>query len=156
VRSAKELGCHPAHELKVSDHQPGDPHQNVPERWRVAACGEEYTCASFLMNTGAPAHTECKEAARATARRPAATDAERKKLAARLKRASIQYVTDTTTCKSDRIRVTGKLVEGSAQIYVLRACGKTFRCLTLGAGSEIESPTTCEEMDDGKKPPTLR
>ena len=151
MQSAKELECRPAEALKVSRHTPGNPRQNVPERWEVAGSGGEFRCSSYLLTSGAPAHTECTELRREPAK-PRVTDAARRKLAARLERASVQRIVETTRCKADQITITGRLVEGSAQIYLLRACGQAYRCLTLGAGSDVERPTRCEELTDDKQP----
>jgi len=146
VRSAEKLGCRPARELKVSGHQLGDPRQNLPERWNVAGCGGDYNCSSFLMTTGRPAHTKCVEAQRSVASRRGKTDAELREISTRLRRTSAQHVADMTRCSLDRIQITGKMVEGTAHIYMVSACGQTYRCLTLGAGSKQESPTQCEEL----------
>lgn len=143
LRSAKQLGCRPAYKLKVSGHTPGDPRQNQPERWEVVGCGVAYRCSSFLMNTGQPAHTECLEPRREVARRQ--TGAQRSQLSVRLKRASAEEVAEISGCAPDQVQVKGELVQGTAYIHMLRACGAGYRCLTLAAGREQES-TSCEEL----------
>ena len=146
LRSARHLGCNPAHTLKVSEQTPGDPRQNKPQRWRVAGCGAAYSCSSFLMATGGPAHTECVEARTAPAGPVGLTEAQRRQISARLKRAAVQQVADTAGCDPKQVRIKGELVQGTAYIHMVQACGRSFRCLTLGAGSLRESATECDAL----------
>jgi hypothetical protein len=146
TRSARQLGCTPAYKLKVSGQTLGDPRQNKPERWSVTGCGVAYRCSSFLMATGEPAHTECVEARSAAARRVGLTEAQRRQISARLKRAAIQQAADTSGCAPARVRIKGELVQGTAYIHMVQACGRSFRCLTLGAGSLRESATECDAL----------
>lgn len=146
LRSAKQLGCTPAHKLKVSEHTPGDPRQNQPERWGVAGCGVAYRCSSFLMVSGEPANTECVEARRAKTPRRGMSADQRRQVSIRLKRASVQSVSDVSGCASEQIRIKGEMVQGTAYVHMVQACGQAYRCLTLGAGSLQESPTQCDAL----------
>ncbi len=146
TRSARQLGCTPAHKLKVSGQTPGDPRQNKPQRWSVTGCGVAYSCSSFLMATGEPAHTECVEVQRPRAGRPGLTAAQRLQISSRLKRAAVQQVADTSGCAPAQVRIKGELVQGTAYIHMVQACGRSFRCLTLGAGSLRESATECDAL----------
>ena len=148
LRSAKQLGCTPAYKLKVSGQTPGDPRQNLPERWNVTGCGVAYSCSSFLMTSGKPAHTECAEARRPKAGQPGLTAAQRLQISARLKQAGVQQAAAASGCSAEQVRIKGELVQGTAFIHMVQTCGQTYRCLTLGAGSVRESPTQCDALAD--------
>jgi hypothetical protein len=161
ARSAKALGCQQP--LRVSGYQHGDPQQNIPERWTVSGCGGEHSCASFLMSSGKPAHTECQLAehrAKRLASQRASKQGAAKQGAAKqsdpwqsdpedsLAQASVQQVAYTTRCNADSMQISKRQVEGTAHIYTVHACGQTYRCLTPGAGSEREDRTRCQELVD--------
>ena len=161
ARSARALGCQQPDALRVSGYQAGDPQQNIPERWMISGCGGAYSCASFLMSSGEPAHTECQQAERQAVQRarPADTgqneapqsdlkqsDPWQRSPADRLAQASVQQVAYTTRCSADSMQISERQVEGSTHIYTVHACGQTYRCLTQVARSALEDRTRCREV----------
>ena len=60
----------------------------------------------------------------------------------------VEQVAYTTRCSANSMQISERQVEGTDHIYTVRACGQTYRCLTPGAGSELEDRTRCQELVD--------
>lgn len=127
-RSAAATGCAT---VQVSDHQPGDPAGNLPERWRGRGCGRGFVCESFLLSSGEPAETRCKESDSSLDRR--------------LRRRSAEQAVRLAGCPPGRVKVEGAITEGGTRIYLVSACGRALRCVISWAGGAREA-TRCTEL----------
>jgi len=133
ARSAAACACAG---VRVSDHRPGDPAGNLPERWRAQGCGRRFECESFLLATGEPAETRCKESDES--------------LDSRLRRRSAERALRLAGCPAGRVKVEGAITEGDTRIYLVTACGRALRCVTSRAGGAQEA-TRCTGLAEGKR-----
>ena len=133
ARSARRIACHPAHELTVTGHQPGDPQQNIPERWTVSGCGGTFQCSSVLLTSGQPAHTDCTES----------------KSPAQPRDAAVQQVAAASGCPAEKLQITGEVVQGTSRIHLVVGCGHSFRCRTEQV-SRGGGHTRCDRMEGGE------
>jgi hypothetical protein len=132
-RSAAASGCA---RVQISDHRRGDPAGNLAERWRAQGCGRRFECESFLLATGEPAETRCRESAGA--------------LDSRLRRRSAERAVRLAGCPTGQVKVEGAITEGDTRIYLVTACGRALRCVISRVGSAQEA-TRCTELAEGKR-----
>jgi hypothetical protein len=133
ARSASATGCAG---VQVSERRAGEPAANLPERWRAAGCGRRFACETFLLASGEAAHTRCVE--------------EEGSLDRRLRRVSAERAAETAKCPDGRVKVEGVIAEADARVYLVHACGRALRCVTVHVRDEQET-TRCTELEQEKR-----